>query len=105
MKLKDIPEEEPRVDLATLPEKNTLQLIDVEERLPKEGKTGGKLFIFKDKEGKQFKMKYSKVPGTVLKEAMRKLGYDDTNALKVWHEYKMVPMRIGYPRYIPVKKC
>jgi len=107
--INEIPEEKARLDLADLPQTNTLKLITEEIRgaTTREGKpvTGGLLITFEDKQGNQFPQKYSKVSGAILREALQKLGYKTTEPLKTWHNYKMVPQRVGYPRYIPTGKA
>jgi len=106
VKLKEIPSEGDRVDLKDLPQENILMAVEEHFTEPKEGKVGGLIITYKQKDGKTLMQKYSKVSGKVLIEALEKLGYDDTVALqKAWHKYVMTPMRSGYPRYIPVAKA
>jgi len=103
--IKEIPKEEPRIDLSELPQTNVL--IAVEEYFVKEteDKTGGLVITFRQKDNREFAQKYSKVSGRKLIEAMDKLKIEDTEDLqKDFYEYQMTPMRTGYPRYIPVKK-
>ena len=103
--IKEIPKEEPRIDLSELPQTNVL--IAVEEHFVNatEDKTGGLVITFRQKDNQQFAQKYGKVSGRKLVEAMEKLKLNDTEDLqKSFYEYKMTPMRSGYPRYIPLKK-
>jgi len=107
--INQIPEEKQRLDLADLPQTNTLKLVneEIREATTRDGqpKTGGLIITFEDKDGNQFPQKYSKVSGKALKEALQKLGYKTTAPLKEWHNYKMVPQRVGYPRYMPTGKA
>lgn len=102
VKLDEIPQEKPRVELADLPKENVL--IAVEEHFVKatESKTGGLIITFRQKDEKEFAQKYSKLSGSVLNEALDKLRIKDTEELqKKWYRYEMTNMRSGYPRYIP----
>ncbi len=104
MKINQIPKEEPRIDLEALPHENVL--IAVEERMKEatENKTGGLIIDFKQLDGKKFSMKYGKVAGAMLIEALQKLGYNDTEELaKSYHKYTLLSGRTGYARYIPTE--
>jgi len=108
MKLKDVPIKK-QIDITALPQTNILRLVKEEIReamTTKEGKAkaGGLLITFEDREGIQIPQKYNAIAYPVFVEAMEKLGYEDTESLKEWHEYKLVAFRMGYPRYIPTKK-
>lgn len=103
--INEIPQEQPRVDLDSLPKTNELIAISetIVEATPE--KTGGLVITFKQRDQKVFPQKYSKVSGSALITAMTKLGFTDTKELqKVWCTYELTAMRTGYPRYIPVKK-
>lgn len=109
MKINQIPVETPRVDLSTLPPENELIAISEEyveaREVDGKPKVGGLIIRFKQRDGKQFPQKYSKISGAALVKAMEKLGIKDTEELqKNWYKYKLTPMRTGYPRYIPIKK-
>lgn len=105
MKPTEIPREKPRVELKDLPPDNELIAIMEEQREAKDGKTGGLLITFKDRKGNEFTQKYSPMHGESLATAMRELKISDTAELqKTWCKYKMTNFRMGYPRYIPVKK-
>ncbi len=109
VRLEEIPQEKDRVDLSQLP--FTAQLIAVSEEMvqPETGKTGGLLIRYKmlsdgDFKDMDFPQKYSAMSGTVLYQALNKLGLKDTIDLQTTVcEYKLTPMRTGFPRYIPVK--
>ena len=108
MKLKDIPMKK-QIDITALPQTNTLRLLREEIREPSKtpegkAKAGGLLITYEDKDGVQVPQKYNAIAYPVFVEAMEKLGYEDTEALKEWHLYKLVAFRMGYPRYIPVRK-
>ena len=108
MKLKDVPIKK-QIDITALPQTNTLRLLREEVREPSKtpegkAKAGGLLITYEDKDGVQVPQKYNAIAYPVFVEAMEKLGYEDTEALKEWHLYKLVAFRMGYPRYIPAKK-
>lgn len=105
VKIDEIPEEEPRVDLSELPQENILLATAEKVQAATADKTGGVVITFKQKDGRQFPQKYSKISGAALIAAMKKLEYTDTKSLfDAWHKYKLTPMRTGYPRYLPTEK-
>jgi hypothetical protein len=100
-----IPDEGQRIDLGSLPETAELIAVSEQEVPQSERKAAGLVVMFKNRDGSIFPQKYTRVSGRVLKQALAKLGYKSTEPLfKAWHEYKMTPMRQGFPRYIPTKK-
>ena len=104
-KLSEIPEEQPREELATLPPENILLALKEEVKEAQPNKTGGLVITFKTREGKTFPQKYSKISGAALKQALKQMNYDGTEPLfKGWHHYVMTAFRTGFPRYIPDKK-
>jgi hypothetical protein len=106
MKLKDLPREKPRIELKDLPPTNVLKAISEEWREAVEGKTGGLVINFQQKDGKTFSQKYGKLHGDVLSAALDKLGLKDTQELQnAWYVYEMRSFRAGFPRYMPVKKA
>jgi hypothetical protein len=105
VKIKTISVEKDRVDLATLPKTNILIAVLEEVWDPQPGKTDDLVIWFRQKDGKEFPQKYSKISGKRLVEALKKLGYDDEKKLfEKWHEYRLEAMRTGHPCYIPVKR-
>ena len=107
VKLDEIPmEERERINLDDLPETNTLKAVN-EYFLPEtEDKTGGLAITFEQKDGKIFTQKYAKISGRKMVKALEKLGIKDTEELQeIWCEYRLTPMRSGYPRYIPISKA
>ena len=106
VKLTEIQTEEERVELGKLPVTNILLAVSEEQVAATKEKTGGLKIVYAQKDGKQFPQKYSKVSGKRLVEALTKLRYESTEPLfKNWHEYALEAMRVGYPRYIPIKKA
>jgi len=106
MKLKDIPEEQDRVDLDNLPLENELRAISEKMADATEDKTGGLIIEFKQRDEKRLTQKYGKMSAKKLKEALTKLGIEDTEELQQrFLKYKLVSMRSGYPRYIPYAEC
>lgn len=100
-----IPEEKPRVDLNQIPKENVLIAISEKMVEATDKKTGGLVITFKQKDEKELTQKYSKMSGSVLKEALETLGINDTEELqKNWYRYTLTNMRSGYPRYIPTEK-
>jgi len=105
VKLSEIPEEAPRLELATLPPEIEALALNEEVKEAQPNKTGGLVITFKTRQGESFPQKYSKISGAALKHALAELGYDGTEPLfKSWHLYKMQTFRTGFPRYIPVKR-
>lgn len=107
MKIKDLPKEKPRVELGDLPQTNILIAVreEMQEETVTDGqkKVGGLVIWFAQKDKKEFPQKYSKISGQKLAAAMLRLGLEDTKDLqKEYMTYKLEPMRVGYPRYIPV---
>lgn len=106
MKLKELPREKPRIELKDLPPTNVLKAVGEEVKEAQEGKTGGLVISFIQKDGKQFSQKYGKLHGDTLAEALDRLGLRDTTDLQVtWYQYEMKTFRAGFPRYIPFKKA
>jgi hypothetical protein len=105
VKLSEIPKEKPRLELATLPPENELKAVKEEMREAKEGKTGGLVITYVNREGKEFPQKYGSMAGAALVAALEKMNLGDTTDLqKNWYHYVMTSFRAGYPRYIPDKK-
>lgn len=106
VKMNEIPEEKPSVDLSKLPTDNILMATEetfVEAVQGAKPKTAGLVVTFKTKEGETFKQKYSKRSGSALKAALEKLGYEGTEPLfKKWHNYRQIQVSQGFPRYVPV---
>jgi len=105
VKVDEIPSEGARIDLKDLP--NEADLIVTGEKMIEAtaGKTGGLALTYQLRDGRSFTQKYSKVSGAELITALKKLGYATTEPLsKHWHHYKLVAMRIGFPRMIPQNK-
>lgn len=109
VKISELPTEKDRVDLSKLPQ--TAQLLAIfEEMVEKQaGKTGGLVIHYVMKSNNdfvnmEFPQKYSALSGKVLYDALSELGMLDTMELqKNVCEYKLIPMRLGFPRYIPFK--
>jgi len=106
VKIDEIPTEAARLDLADLP--SEVELIAISEKTIAEqvGKTGGLSITYQLHDGRQFAQKYSKVSGIVLIAALKRLHIKDTTELQnAWYNYKLTPMRIGFPRMIPISKA
>lgn len=105
MRFDEIPEQADRVDLATLPKNAELIAISEKYQEAQSGKTAGLVITFMQRDQKTFPQKYSQVSGKDLKVAMKRLKIKDTIELQdFWYQYELTPMRIGYPRYIPIKR-
>jgi len=106
VKIDEIPKEKPRLDLAELPQEVTLMAISEKMQEEQSGKTGGLVITYALQDGREFTQKYSKVSGAELIAAMKKLHLKDTTELQgTYYHYKLTPMRIGFPRMIPVSKA
>ena len=106
VKIDEIPQEAARLDLADLP--SEVELMATGEKIQEEqqGKTGGLVITYQLHDGRTFMQKYSKVSGVVLIAALKRLHIKDTTELQnTWYNYKLTPMRIGFPRMIPVSKA
>lgn len=105
VKRTEIPVEQPRLELAKLPQEAELLAVKEEMRAATEEKTGGLIITYQTRQGEQFPQKYGKIAGAALVKALEKLGLNDTEALaKSWYLYVMTSFRTGFPRYIPTKK-
>jgi len=105
MKPSDLPKEKPRVDLNTLPPEIELKATGEAMQEAAQGKTGGLVIAFATRDGQSFKQKYSAMHSQALIDALDQLKVKDTVDLqKSWYQYKMTNFRMGFPRYIPVKK-
>ncbi|GAG81476.1 unnamed protein product [marine sediment metagenome] len=104
--IEDIPSEGEKIELTDLP--NDVELIAISESFKeKEGtKVGGLVIKFQVRDGRGFDQKYTKMSGHVLFKALKKLKIKSTEELqKYWYHYTLTPMRMGFPRMIPNKKC
>lgn len=107
--LNQIPQEKDRVDLAQLPQTALLIAVSEEMVQAQKGKTGGLLIRYKmlsdgDFKDMEFPQKYSAMSGSVLFEALNTLDISDTTELQTTVcEYRLTPMRTGFPRYIPFR--
>lgn len=106
VKLDNIPTELDRIELKDLPQNVDLKATDERMVKAQTGKTGGLLITFMLRGGLQFPQKYTKVSGSELLKAMKKLKLSDTKQLQdAWYTYKLTVMRIGQPRMIPISKA
>ena len=106
VKIGQIPSEGERLELSDLPKE--IELIALSETFKEAngGKTGGLVIKYQVRDGRTFDQKYTKLSGHVLVTALKKLKIDDTVDLqKNWYIYNLTPMRMGFPRMIPVKKA
>lgn len=109
VKISELPTEKDRVDLSKLPQ--TAQLLAISEEMvaKQAGKTGGLVIQYVMKSNNdfvnmEFPQKYSALSGKVLYGALSELGMQDTVELQQnVCEYKLIPMRLGFPRYIPFR--
>jgi len=106
VEINQLPMEKDRVDLSTLPQENELMAVSEEWVEAQPDKTGGLVIHYKDRDGGEFPQKYSAISGKSLNEALSRLGVKDTEELqKAWFKYRLTPMRVGYPRYIPTARA
>jgi len=107
----EIKPEVERVDLKSLPTKQTLIAVsekmveDVRDQFQKVIKTGGLEITFRQTDGRIFPQKYTKTTQQALFKALVSFGIEDTTELKSrYFIYMLMPMGRGvFPRYCPIE--
>lgn len=105
VKINEIPSEGERINLDDLPKQ--VELIATSEKIQagQDGKAGGLIITYMLRDGRTFPQKYTKLSGLHLGNALKELKLSDTMDLQDnWYLYTLTPMRMGYPRMLPIKK-